>query len=86
MALITSEKIFSETDPPAGDFIGEVCRQWEQSADRFQESGIRTVKIRTGIVLTRKGGALGRMILTVRLGHRISSWKRQTIYSLDPYR
>lgn len=64
----TSEKIFSEADPPAGDFIGEVCRQWELSADRFQESGIRTVKIRTGIVLARKGGALGRMILTVRPG------------------
>jgi len=64
----TSEKIFSETDPPAGDFIGDVCRQWEQSADRFQESGIRTVKIRTGIVLARKGGALGRMTLTVRPG------------------
>jgi len=64
----TSEKIFSETDPPAGDFIDDVCRQWEQSADRFQESGIRTVKIRTGIVLARKGGALGRMTLTVRPG------------------
>jgi len=64
----TSEKIFSENDKPSGDFIGEVCRQWEQSADRFQESGIRTVKLRTGIVLAQKGGALGRMTPTVKLG------------------
>lgn len=40
----------------------------EQSADRFQQSGIRTVKIRTGIVLTRNGGVLGRMLPAVRLG------------------
>jgi len=64
----TSEKIFSETDRPSGDFIGEICRHWEQMADRFEESGIRTVKIRTGIVLTRKGGAVARMMIPVRMG------------------
>lgn len=36
--------------------------------DSFEESGIRTVKIRTGVVLTGKGGALGRMVKTVRMG------------------
>jgi len=64
----TSEKIFSETDQPSGDFIGKVCHQWEQMAGRFEESGVRTVKIRTGIVLTRKGGALARMMIPVRMG------------------
>lgn len=65
---VTSEKIFSETDQPSGDFIGEICRQWENSANRFEESGIRTVKIRTGIVLARKGGAMARMIIPVKMG------------------
>jgi uncharacterized protein len=65
---VTSDKIFSETDNPSGDFIGEICRQWEHSADRFEESRIRTVKIRTGIVLTKKGGALARMTTTVKMG------------------
>jgi uncharacterized protein len=65
---ITSEKIFNETDPPSNDFLGEVCRKWEEMADRFKESGIRTVKFRTGVVLTRKGGALDRMTTTVNLG------------------
>jgi uncharacterized protein len=65
---ITSDKIFTETDRPANDFLGEICRKWEHSADRFEESGIRTVKIRTGVVLTGKEGALGRMIPIVRMG------------------
>lgn len=65
---ITSDKIFTETDQPANDFLGEICRKWEQMADRFEESGIRTVKIRTGVVLTDKGGAFGRMIPIVRMG------------------
>ncbi len=64
----TSEKIFHETDPPSSDFLGESCRLWEQSADRFKELGIRTVKIRTGVVLTPQGGALAKMITPVKTG------------------
>lgn len=75
---VTSEKIFIETDPPAEDFIGEICQQWEQAADRFEKSGIRTVKIRTGIVLSKKGGALSKMILPVRfwIGSALGSGKQ----------
>lgn len=65
---VTSDKIFTEADPPSVDFLGETCRQWEKSADSFEELGIKTVKIRTGIVLTRKGGALSKMIIPVKAG------------------
>ncbi|MCX6294573.1 MAG: TIGR01777 family oxidoreductase [Bacteroidetes bacterium] len=65
---ITTDKIFSEEDLPANDFLGETCRQWEQAADNFEKLGIRTVKIRTGIVLTAEGGALAKMIAPVKLG------------------
>jgi uncharacterized protein len=65
---ITSDKIFNETDPPSGDFLGETCRQWEATADRFEELGIRTVKIRTGVVLTRHDGALAKMTFPVKMG------------------
>lgn len=65
---ITSKSIFSENDPPADDFLGETCKKWEQTADRFQESGIRTVKIRTGIVLTKQGGVLSRLLTPVIMG------------------
>ena len=74
----TSEKIFFETDQPAADFIGQVCQQWEQAADQFEKSGIRTVKIRTGIVLSKKGGALSRMAVPVKfwIGSALGSGKQ----------
>ena len=74
----TSEKIFSETDQPAADFIGQICQQWEEAADLFEESGIRTVKIRTGIVLLKKGGALSRMAVPVKfwIGSALGSGKQ----------
>ncbi|MES2286070.1 MAG: TIGR01777 family oxidoreductase [Bacteroidota bacterium] len=65
---ITSDKIFTEADSPANDFLGETCKQWERSADRFEELGIRTVKIRTGVVLSKQGGALEKMTATVKMG------------------
>src|SRR5690554_3400096 len=33
---VTTEKIFTEEDPAATDFLGETCKRWEASADRFQ--------------------------------------------------
>lgn len=65
---LTSDKIFSETDMPANDFLGQTCRKWEQMSDRFMELGIRTVKIRTAVVLTKRGGALSKMIIPIRMG------------------
>jgi uncharacterized protein (TIGR01777 family) len=65
---VTSEKTFTETDSPSSDFLGTVCRLWESIADKFEELGIRTVKMRTGIVLTKQGGALAKMALPVKFG------------------
>lgn len=65
---MTSDKIFTEEDAPASDFIGETCQLWEAAADAFAAQGIRTVKIRTGVVLTKQGGALQKMLLPIRLG------------------
>lgn len=64
----TSDKIFCETDPPANDFLGETCKLWEQAADNFERMGIRTVKIRTGIVLSKQGGVLTKMLIPTKLG------------------
>jgi uncharacterized protein (TIGR01777 family) len=64
----TTDKIFSETDPPSNDFLGDTCLKWEQSADSFEKLGIRTVKIRTGVVLTRQGGALAKMTSPIKIG------------------
>jgi len=65
---LTSETIFNETNPPASDFLGEICKIWEDTAEKFSGHGARVVKIRAGIVLSKTGGALSRIIIPVRLG------------------
>ncbi|WP_238160907.1 TIGR01777 family oxidoreductase [Flavobacterium cupreum] len=54
----TSERICTEETPPANDFLGLTCQQWENAADTIAALGIRTVKIRTGIVLGKDEGFL----------------------------
>ncbi|MEZ7946120.1 MAG: TIGR01777 family oxidoreductase [Flavobacteriaceae bacterium] len=58
---VTSETIFKEIDKPAKDFLGKVCSLWERSIFQFKEIKIRTVALRTGIVLSKDGGALKKM-------------------------
>ena len=65
---ITSSQVFAETDQPANDFLGSVCRQWETASYAFQNSGIRTVQIRTGVVLSKKEGALPKMMQPIQMG------------------
>ena len=66
--LNTSERIYLEKDPPASDFLGSVCAQWEEAVLQFEELGVRTVQLRTGVVLTSQGGALSKMLTPVKLG------------------
>lgn len=54
---------------PEGDFLGDLCRDWEAEARRAEsEAGVRTVNLRTGIVLGADGGALRTMLRPFRLG------------------
>jgi len=55
-----------ETDRVGDDFLAAVCREWESAADLAGD--VRTVKIRTGLVLDPTGGALGKMLPLFRLG------------------
>jgi len=52
----------------ANDFLGEVCRAWEAAADGASGLGVRVAKIRTGIVLDARGGALAKMLPPFRAG------------------
>lgn len=63
----TTEKIYTEKDPPSDDFIGKCCVLWEEAADQFSEMA-RVVKLRTGIVLSKNGGALEKIAKPVKLG------------------
>lgn len=58
---ITSEKIYTENDLPANDFLGISCMAWENSVEEISKLGIRTVKYRIGVVLSKDGGALPKM-------------------------
>lgn len=58
---ITSDKIFTETDSPANDFLGNVCQLWEDSVLEFDKIAIPTTILRLGIVLSKNGGALEKM-------------------------
>lgn len=55
-----------ESDRVGDDFLAAVCREWEAAADLAE--GVRTVKLRTGLVLDPTGGALGRMLPIFRFG------------------
>jgi len=65
---VSGEHIFSEEDPPGTDFLGKTCRLWENSVDQIAQMNIPAAKIRIGIVLSEKGGALKEMAQPVKMG------------------
>ncbi|MET3027544.1 TIGR01777 family oxidoreductase [Flavobacterium sp. UW10123] len=65
---VTSHKICTEDTPPADDFLGITCQKWENAADKMNSLNIRTVKIRTGIVLGKEEGFIKKMIPTFKSG------------------
>ena len=64
----TSEtaEFFETSEPVEQDFLSQVCQAWETEANKAKEMGVRTVIIRTGIVLG-DGGAIGKMITPFKL-------------------
>ena len=64
----TSEKIFTEDDPPADDFLGTLTRKLEEAADLFGQNGVRTVKIRSAVVLEKNDSALKRIMMPTQFG------------------
>lgn len=65
---VTNDTIFDEESPAADDFLGKVCMDWEIAASRFSNAGIRTVKVRTGVVLSKDAPALKKMLMPIKLG------------------
>ncbi len=62
------EEPLDEDAPPGEDFLAGVCVAWEREAEAARELGVRVVRVRTGIVLDRHGGALASMLTPFRLG------------------
>ncbi|MBI3652854.1 MAG: TIGR01777 family protein [Acidobacteria bacterium] len=57
-----------EQSAPGTDFLAQVCQEWEAEARRAHVAGIRTVEVRTGVVLASDGGALKKMLPPFKLG------------------
>lgn len=58
----------TESSAAGKTFLSEVCKEWEAESRRAEDLGIRTVLLRTGIVLSKDGGALATMMTPFKLG------------------
>jgi hypothetical protein len=61
-------ELLTENSPPGKGFLADVTQAWEREAMAVEDAGVRAVTIRSGIVLSRSGGALGRLLPLIRLG------------------
>jgi uncharacterized protein (TIGR01777 family) len=76
------EERCDESSDPGTGFLAETCIAWEEATQVATEAGVRVVLPRLGIVLSKKGGALGKMLLPFKLGmgarlgegHQFMSW------------
>jgi uncharacterized protein len=62
------DEVLREESAPGTGFLSEVCQDWEEATTPAVQADIRTAHIRTGIVLSPKGGALGAMLVPFKLG------------------
>lgn len=62
------EEEVTESSAAGDNFLAVVCKEWEAESRRAEDAGIRTVLLRTGIVLSKDGGALATMLTPFRLG------------------
>ncbi|WP_202080973.1 TIGR01777 family oxidoreductase [Caldalkalibacillus salinus] len=60
-------KTFTEEDGSQSDFLSQVSTAWEKAAEQVTMLGVRLVKLRLGLVLSQKGGALSKMMLPMKL-------------------
>jgi len=62
------DEMLTEQSAPGDDFLGELCQAWEAETRTAADAGVRTVVIRTGLVLAKHGGALAPLLLPFKLG------------------
>ncbi len=62
------DTVCDESTGAGHDYLSTVCQAWESGADAARAAGIRTVHLRFGVILSRHGGALGKLLPVFRLG------------------
>ncbi len=60
------EQLVQESDPPGQGFLSESTQAWEKAIQEVAETGVRTVGIRIGIVMSTQGGAMEKMMIPFR--------------------
>jgi len=63
-----NQKIHREEDPPGTGFLSEVCKKWENSAKPINDSNIKLSILRIGVVLSKEGGALKKLLPLFKMG------------------
>ena len=64
----SDDRELDETSPAGTDFLADLCVQWEAATAPAEAAGVRVAHLRTGIVLTKHGGALKKMLPLFKLG------------------
>src|SRR4030081_2834498 len=74
------DELVTEKSAPGSDFLAELAREWENEAVKAEEFGVRVVLLRFGIILTKQGGALPRMMTPFKfgLGGKLGSGRQWT--------
>jgi len=62
------DEMLDESSPSGAGFLAKVCREWEAAADEAKRLGTRVIQTRFGVVLSKEGGALKKMLLPFKLG------------------
>ncbi len=72
------DAILDEQSPKGRDFLAALCGRWEEEAMAAERAGIRVVRVRLGLVLSRTGGVLARMLPAFRwgIGGRLGSGRQ----------
>ncbi len=71
-------EFMNEGNPRGSGFLPDVCVEWEEATDSISKAGIRVVNVRFGVVLSKDGGALAKMLtpFKIGLGGKVGSGKQ----------
>ncbi|MER6472186.1 TIGR01777 family oxidoreductase [Streptomyces collinus] len=78
----TGDRAVDEDAPPGDGFLPSLCVEWEEATAPVQEAGVRTVLLRTGLVVAREGGAWGKLfpLFKAGLGGRMGDGRQYWSY------
>ena len=62
------DEILNEESPPGNNFLSDVAKEWESEAEKAEAMGIRVVRARFGVILSKEGGALPKMARPIQFG------------------